>query len=161
MNRKTFQAGVMRIETFHHADKDKVENYILELLLWLQHLAIKSKAGNDSSKVRPAIKTNQQKTIQQSTNAPSPPLLTIDELNMLQNASNKMQIRRISRSLDFDSVISRLRDNSRLTRSYSHSSRSKSNEISFGRILSQLPVIDFGIDKERALDVIDRVDVIR
>ncbi|TKY73765.1 hypothetical protein E2542_SST02521 [Spatholobus suberectus] len=45
VNRKT---GVMRIETFHHADKDKVEYYIFELLLWLHRLAIRSKADSDT-----------------------------------------------------------------------------------------------------------------
>ena len=42
------KADVMRIETLHHADKDKVKNYILELLIWLHRLAIKSKDGIDN-----------------------------------------------------------------------------------------------------------------
>ncbi|KAE9601344.1 hypothetical protein Lalb_Chr13g0296811 [Lupinus albus] len=46
----------MRIETLHHADKDKVETYILELLLWLHRLAIKNKAGSDAAEMRPNIK---------------------------------------------------------------------------------------------------------
>ncbi|QHO32531.1 hypothetical protein HN51_020554 [Arachis hypogaea] len=156
--RKTFQAGVMRIETFHHADKDKVESYILELLLWLQQLAIRSKTNNDPGKAKPATKSNQQKTIDQPTNSLSPLSLTMDEQNMLQNISEKTQMRRLSKSLDFDTV------KTRITRSYSYSSRSsrRSSEVSFSRICSKLlPVIDFDIDKERALDVIDRVDVIR
>ena len=96
---------------------------------------------------------------QQSTKALSP-LLTTDEQKMLQDVSNKIRIRRISKSLDFDSVMA---DNDRLTKSssYSYSSTSRSKELSFNRILSKLPVIDFGIDKKRALDVIDRLDVVR
>ncbi|XP_050875334.1 protein PSK SIMULATOR 1 isoform X4 [Lathyrus oleraceus] len=43
---KVFQGSVMRIETFHYAYKDKVEHYILELLLWLHRMAIKSKIGD-------------------------------------------------------------------------------------------------------------------
>ncbi|CAI8598953.1 unnamed protein product [Vicia faba] len=46
VDKKVFQGGVMRIETFHYAYKDKVEHYILQLLLWLHRLAIKSKIGN-------------------------------------------------------------------------------------------------------------------
>ncbi|XP_027942581.1 uncharacterized protein LOC114196219 isoform X1 [Vigna unguiculata] len=42
VNRKS---DLMWIETFHHADKDKVEHYILEVLLWLHRLAIRSKTG--------------------------------------------------------------------------------------------------------------------
>ncbi|KAL5174098.1 hypothetical protein HKD37_08G020645 [Glycine soja] len=163
LNKKTMKADVLRIETLHHADKDKVENYILELLLWLHRLAVKSKAGIDTGETRSTLKsqvgTALQTTNQQSTKALSP-LLTTDEQKMLQDVSNKIRIRRISKSLDFDSVKA---DNDRLTKSssYSYSSTSRSKELSFNRILSKLPVIDFGIDKKRALDVIDRLDVVR
>nr|KYP40755.1 hypothetical protein KK1_037886 [Cajanus cajan] len=161
VNRKS---GVMQIETFHHADKDKVEYYILELLLWLHRMVIRSKAVSDASKVRSAIKSPVgaalQKTNKQSINAATLSLLTIDEQNMLQDVKNKISARRISKSLDFDSANIRFRENCRLTKSRSHSS-SKSKEMSFNRILSKLPVIDFDIDKERALNVIDRLDGVR
>ncbi|KAJ1405009.1 hypothetical protein SESBI_26150 [Sesbania bispinosa] len=164
LNKKALKTDVMRIETFHHADKDKVENYILELLLWLHRLAMKSKGGNDVGEMRSTIKSNVgnalQTTNQQSTNSP-PPLLTTDEQIMLQDVSNKIRIRGISKSLDFDTVKTSLTDNSRLTKSSSYSSTSRSKELSFNRILSKLPLIDFGIDKKRALDVIDRLDVAR
>jgi len=152
----------MRVETFHHADKDKVEHYILELLVWLHRLVIRSKAGSDTGKVRPVTKYPvgvSLKTDEQSTNAVLS-LLTLDEQNMLQDVNMKKPVRRISKSLDFGSVNIRFRENFRLTKSRSHSS-SKSKEICFNRILSKLPVIDFDIDKERALNVIDRLDVIR
>lgn len=163
LNKKTLKTDIMRIETFHHADKDKVENYILELLLWLQRLAIKSKVGIDAGEMRSTIKsigTAPQKTNQQSTNAESP-LLTIDEQNMLQDASKRFRIRGISKSMDLDSVNTGLADKRILTKSSSYSSTSRNKELSFNRICSKLPVIDFGIDKKRALDVIDRLDVAR
>ncbi|ESW09798.1 hypothetical protein PHAVU_009G156900 [Phaseolus vulgaris] len=157
------KSGAMRVETFHHADKDKVEYYIVELLVWLHRLVIRSKAGSDAGKVRPAIKSPVgaalQKTNEQSTNAVLS-LLTLDEQNMLQDVNMKKPVTRISKSWDFGSVNIRFRDNYRLTKSRSHSS-SKSKEICFNRILSKLPVIDFDIDKERALNVIDRLDVLR
>ncbi|KAH1245932.1 hypothetical protein GmHk_06G016133 [Glycine max] len=42
------KTGVMWIETFYHADREKVEHCILELLLWLHRLAIRSKAHSDA-----------------------------------------------------------------------------------------------------------------
>ncbi|KAG5031818.1 hypothetical protein JHK85_015800 [Glycine max] len=152
------KTGVMQIETFHHADKDKVEYYILELLLWLHRLAIRSKAVSDAGKVRPAIKSPVGTALQNTNEQIS--LLTIDEQNMLLDLNKKIPIRRISKSLDFDSLNIRFRENCRLAKSRSHSS-SRSKEISFNRIFSKLPVIDFDIDKERALNVIDRLDVVR
>lgn len=38
----------MRVETFHHADKDKVEHYILEILLWFHRLAIRRLTDYDA-----------------------------------------------------------------------------------------------------------------
>ncbi|XP_054821179.1 protein PSK SIMULATOR 1-like [Prosopis cineraria] len=164
VNRKNTQTDVMRIETFHHADKDKVESYILELLLWLHRLAIKSKANSDfgeaKSTLKPAAGTALQKTDEQPKNAEHP-LLTIDEQNLLQDVIKKTRIRGISKSLDFDSMNTTREKSSRLTRSCSHSSTTRSKESTFNRISSKLPLIDFGIDKERALDVIDRVDMVR
>jgi hypothetical protein len=157
---------VMRIETFHHADKEKVENYILELLLWLHRLAVKSKAGGDVGEVKSVIKSHVgtvlQKTNKQSTNTVSP-LLTTDEQIMLKDVSNKIPVRGIikSKSLDFDSLKMELTDNSKLIKSSSYSTTSRSKELSFNRIHTKVPVIDFCIDKKRALDVIDRVNVTR
>ncbi|BAT73210.1 hypothetical protein LR48_Vigan01g008800 [Vigna angularis] len=164
LNKKTMKADVMRIETLHHADKDKVENYILELLLWLHRLAVKSKSGIDIGETKSTIKSRVGSTLQ-TTNQQSPkaipPLLTSDEQKMLQDVSNKIRKRGMSKSLDFDSLKIGLSDNERLTKSSSYSSTSRSKEFSFNRIVSKLPVIDFVIDKKRALDVIDRLDVDR
>lgn len=154
----------MRIETFHYADKDKVEHYILELLLWLHRLAVKVKSGSDAGKARPAMKSSvgatMEKTNKHSTNALLLPILTMDEQNLLQDVSKKTKMKGISKSLDFDSLKPTMSEKCRLTKSSSLSS-SKSKELSFNRVLSKLPVIDFDIDKERALNMIDRLDVVR
>ncbi|XP_022633763.1 uncharacterized protein LOC106754704 isoform X1 [Vigna radiata var. radiata] len=42
------KSGLMWIETFHHADKDKVEHYILEILLWFHRLAIRRLTDYDA-----------------------------------------------------------------------------------------------------------------
>ncbi|KAG2396688.1 uncharacterized protein HKW66_Vig0229630 [Vigna angularis] len=88
------KSGAMRVETFHHADKDKVEHYILELLVWLHHLVIKSKAGSDTGKVRPTTK------------------YPVGDVN------TKKPVRRISKSLDFGSVSIRFKENYKLTKNY-------------------------------------------
>ncbi|KAF7840173.1 DUF668 family protein [Senna tora] len=163
-NRKSIPTDILQIETFHHAEKDKVEKHILELLLWLQRLVIKSKAGGiDDSGARSTIKSPVGTALQKTDQIPINThltLLTIDEQNMLKHVSKKIWIRGISKSLDFDSVKAKLRENSKLTKSWSLSS-SRSKDFAFTRISSKLPVIDFGINKERALDVIDRLEVVR
>jgi hypothetical protein len=82
---------------------------------------------------------------------------------MLKDVSNKIPVRGISKSksLDFDRVKTGLTDNSKLIKSNSYSTTSRNKELSYNRICSKVPVIDFGIDKKRALDVIDRVNVAR
>lgn len=150
----------MRIETFHYADKDKVEHYILELLSWLHRLAIKSKGGSDAGKVKSAMKSSVGVTMEKTNKQSRNTILTIDEQNMLRDVSTKTKIKGISKSLDFDSLKPTLSEKCRLTKTSSLSSI-KSKELSFNRILSKFPVIDFDIDKERALNVIDRLDVVR
>ncbi|KAK6125549.1 hypothetical protein DH2020_040712 [Rehmannia glutinosa] len=59
LNRRTVgPIDVMQIETLHHADKQKTEAYILDLLLWLNYLVSRSKASaNRGGAVRPSIRS--------------------------------------------------------------------------------------------------------
>ena len=170
LNRKAaVQTDVIQIATFHHADKEKTEAFILEQILWLQHLASRSQHGTNGVGVRSTIKSptsssthkpNQQPN-DKATNAPSP-ILTEKDQEMLQNMSKKKRASRISKSLDFDSVKTGLRKHNRLSKSGSYSPTRGSKELApVTRFSSGLPVIDFGIDKKKALDVIDRVDTVR
>lgn len=81
---------------------------------------------------------------------------------MLKKVSNKMRVRGISKSkiLDFDCVKTASTDNNRLIKSGSYS-MTRSKELSYSKICSKVPVIDYSIDKKRALDVIKRVNVAR
>lgn len=166
-NRKpALQNDVVRIETLHHADKDKTESCVLEMLLWLHHLATRSKAisnteGNKTTlKSTPLPKANQQPE-DLVANARSPVLMPEDQ-EMLQAVTKKRQTPGISRSLDFDTEKISLRKRSSLTRSNSHSPRRVSRELlPLNRLSSGVRIIDFGIDKEKVLDIIDRVETRR
>nr|XP_009393438.1 PREDICTED: uncharacterized protein LOC103979120 [Musa acuminata subsp. malaccensis]XP_018679097.1 PREDICTED: uncharacterized protein LOC103979120 [Musa acuminata subsp. malaccensis]XP_018679098.1 PREDICTED: uncharacterized protein LOC103979120 [Musa acuminata subsp. malaccensis] len=165
VNRKpSGQIELMRMETFHHADKDKTEAYILDLLMWLHHLVRRSKPG--SGGIRSPIKSPvcspaQLLTTTSPATKPSVPssMLTQEDQEMLQCVNFRKLTPGISRSQEFDTAKTKSGKHSRLSKSNSHSPTSCSKKDFFVPWL--LPVIDFDIDKMKALDMIDRLDDIR
>lgn len=173
MNRKLpGQSELIRIETFHHADKEKTEACILELMLWLHHLISRSRSGANGgirSPIKSPIRSPSKKTTltvslpEHKLNNP-PSVLTMEDQEMLRDVNFRKLTPGISKSQEFDTTKTKLSKHYRLSKSSSHSPTSgNKKELSSmtRRPSSTVPVIDFDIDRIKALDVIDRVDTLK
>lgn len=108
-----------------------------------------------------SVSTYLQNTNRQTKDEPaSSLLLTPQDREILENVYKRRRMQRISKSHDFDRI--KLTKYDRLSKSTGHSLQSGNKEkMTIKRHLSHLPIISFGKEKEKVLDVIDRVDELR
>lgn len=154
------------METLYHADKEKTENHILELVVWLHHLVSQSMSCGARSPIKSPIRSPNQKTTLnlggQKATCQSPTLSVEDQI-MLRDVTKRKLTPGISKSQEFEvTARSRLSKHNRLSKSSSLSpTRETKREIYSTRRPSSVPIIDFDIDRIKALDVMDRVDTLR
>lgn len=137
------QSDFIRAETLHYANKSKTETYILELLLWLNYLVNRSKASGKEKELRHNSPT--QITEKQTT---------------LQDALALDRTQGVNKSEDPESTVSSSDEPQKLI---GNSSRSGAKETTAAIPDMQSPsttsFIDFGLDKEKKLNMIDRVEL--
>ncbi|GLJ16249.1 hypothetical protein SUGI_0273130 [Cryptomeria japonica] len=162
------------IQTFHYAEKEKTENYIFELIVWLHHLV--NQARNSINGNKSPIKSPVRSTVTSSNNSvliPDKPTsienehlpafceLSQEDKDMLKDVNFRKLTPGISKSQEFDSAKVRAAHQAacRLSKSNSHSPTTNTkNEFNGLRQHTTLPTIEFDIDRIQALDVIDRVE---
>lgn len=161
--RQTGVLEITRIETLHHADKSRTEDYILELLLWLnlmtkQIQAIATRAGL-ASPIKSSKQVSSWQKCVQPTLTPvnhSSPTRSAEDKRKLRDVSNRKHTLGPSKSQKFESTKVELVKHDRLSKSSGHASTSKSYDFIPVKIRSSGVAVTRGCcDKEKVMDAVD------
>ncbi|CAA6666695.1 unnamed protein product [Spirodela intermedia] len=149
------QSNVIRILSLYHADKEKTDEFILQLAVWLHHLAVQVKARGFGSKTLSSVHHHGQKYIPSSLEtkkglplSPNDKSSTLSPLSeedrrMLEGLGSRRAVLRRSKSHGCTDEKVR---KGRRTRSLSYGN-SPNKEFS--------SALDVHVDRTRVLDVID------
>lgn len=166
-NRRTVvPTDVMQIETLHYAEKQKIDAYLIDLLLWLNHLISQSKAAINAVNVKPSIKPAIPSPFQEANQLPlqkdaksESPNLCIEDQDTLQKANNKELAQGMSMSQDINSVDNSSEKLDQTHEISSYSGTVETNEPSPAKIHPS-SITDSDHDTEKKLDVTHSVGTI-
>ncbi|KAJ7530481.1 hypothetical protein O6H91_14G005300 [Diphasiastrum complanatum] len=169
------QNGLTLLQTLHHADQTTAENYISQLIVWLNLLI--SRARSNMTGNRSPYKSPFRSPVKKTSTMSSPPgaqqtsgqqggigpELSNEERQMLKDSLAKTRkiTPGISKSQEFGRRKLSDQSTNRLYKSYSHSPSTNSKSES-PVVPKNRQALELGLDIERikVLDKIDRVDTL-
>ncbi|XP_019195471.1 PREDICTED: uncharacterized protein LOC109189157 isoform X2 [Ipomoea nil] len=166
--RAVVPTDVMQIETLHYAEKQKTDAYLIDLLLWLNHLISQSKAAVNAGNVKPSIKPAIPSPFQEANQLPlqkdaksESPDLCVEDQETVQKVSNEELEQGMSMSQDMNSVDNSSEKLEQTHEISSYSGTVESNELSPANAHPlNFNITDFDDDTEKKLDATHRVDTV-
>ena len=152
LNQESQQTTVIRILTLHHTDKDKTDEFILQLAVWIHHLGmqVKSKGsrGKNPKSVHERRKTVLSLSSSNKNKDPTISPLSEEDRQALEELGPRRRNLTLKRSISLGHLYEKARKEQMLrNRSYGDS---PIKEFCTGS--------DVHVDRTRDLDVIDGLD---